>query len=313
MRFFFPLLLLLATLPVLAEEGEPEEEGVAHRLPKLSSVFPQGAEPGSKLQVEIIGEYLDRAQSAVFLQPGVQARIVDDGFTRLKLELEVDADAQYGEHYFRIFSPRGVSNLILFRVGDQPHVMESEPNSDIEQAQQVSLPLTINARLTPDGDFDFYRFEAKARDTWTFDLRSARNGNSLDAALILLDSKGTRITYSEDKFIWDPFLVHRFEKAGTYVAVVQPTHRNLDPSFAYQLDIKKTPYLETISPISVAPGSSLEATLYGAGLMTKEERMEFDAPGFAGELLDARGDSARVRLNVPENAREGKHELVLTG
>ena len=302
-------------LPLLAGPAawaqEAPEKGVRHRLPALSSVFPQGAEPGTTLRVEALGESLDRAQSVLFLDPWIRGRVLESGYTRLGLEFQVSAEAPLGPHYFRVVSPRGASSLLLFRVGDQPHRLEREPNNSLAGAEAVSLPVTINGRLNLDGDFDFYRFRAEVGQSWIFDLRAARNGNGLDAALILLDAEGRKLAHSEDAFIWDPFLIHQFARAGAYYVVVQPTHARLDPGFAYQLDIRTAPHLDTVSPISLAPGVATEVTLFGAGLWGASARLWFDRPGLEGEVLELRGSSARARIGVPAGAPPGERRLAL--
>lgn len=309
MRFAAYILCLTAVFAAVDKSGAPDE--VKTRLPVLTSVYPQGWTAGAKVPVTILGEYLDRTQSVIFLDSSVRGRIVEASFTRLALEFDVDPEAPLGPHYFRVVSPRGASNILLFRVGDQPQILEREPNSRFEEAQEIAIPATINGRLDFDGDFDFFRFRIPTKgDAWIFDLRSARNGNGLDPALILLDSKGRKLAHSEDTFIWDPFLAYTFDEPGEYWAVVQPTHVRLDPNFAYQLDIRKAPHLETVSPISIEPGATVEATLFGAGL-TGAGKLWFDAPGFSGEILEMRGTTARAKIHAPESAAEGPRTLAV--
>ncbi|MBI3697103.1 MAG: PPC domain-containing protein [Acidobacteria bacterium] len=305
------LLALFLTLVAWAAAEDTPKAKVRHRLPALSSVFPQGSEPGRKLRVEALGEYLDRAQAVVFLDPAISGRVLESTYTRLELEFEVAAGAALGPHYFRVVTPRGASSLLLFRIGDQPHRLEHEPNDSLEQAEEVPLPVTLNGRLNVDGDFDFYRFRAEQGQTWIFDLRAARNGNGLDAAMILLDAEGRRLEHSEDKLIWDPFFTHTFAKSGQYYVVVQPTHRSNDPNFAYQLDIRQAPHLETVSPISLTPGAAAEATVFGAGLAGERPKLWFDAAGFEGDVLEMRGASARVKIRVPREARCGPHQIAI--
>ena len=309
-----PALLLLFTASAFPADVEIHE--LPHRLPKLTSVFPQGTRPGTRLKAEILGEFLDRASSVIFLDASISGKVIDAHPTTLTLDLSVDPGAANGPHYFRVLSPRGASNVLLFRVGDLPHIAEQEPNSTFAEANSVEPPVTINGRLAIDGDFDFYRFRAEAGQTWIFDLRAARNGNGLDAALILLDEQAREITRNEDYFIWDPFIEHKFDREGTYTVVVQPTHTQLDPNFTYQLDIRTAPHLETISPLSMRPGASPEGTLYGAGLLDKSARFLFTrngavAAGFRGRILETHDSSALIHLEVPANAGAGAYELAL--
>src|SRR5262249_35853755 len=66
------------------------------------------------------------------------------------------------------------------------------------------------------------------------------------------------------------------------------------------------------SPISIEPGSTVEGTLFGAGL-TGTGKLWFDAPGFSGEVLEMRGTTARVKIHAPDSAAEGRRLLAVVG
>lgn len=297
------LFFLLAATALAAEK-------VAHRLPVASSVYPQGARPGSRVEAEILGEYLDRAAAIVPFDDALRAEILESAPTRMTIRISVSESAPYGPHYFRVVTPRGASGPLLFRVGELARAPDAEPNSTLKQAQSVRLPVTIDGRLDRDGDFDFYRFPAKAGETWVFDLRAARNGNGLDAALILMDSNGVKLAHDEDQFVWDPFLTHTFARDGDYVAVIQPTHRSNDPNFAYELEIRQAPQLQTMAPLVLRPGATTDVLLFGAGIGGSNLKIAAKH-GITGELLSLRGDSGTARIRVPDSAPEGPHELTL--
>jgi hypothetical protein len=280
-----------------------------HRLPVLSAVYPQGAMPGGVVQVEVLGEHLDRVSAVYFADRSLQARIVSVEHTRLRLEITAGPDVSVGPHYFRAISPRGASNLALFRIGDQPHHSEAEPNSTLETAEKVALPVTINARLDHDGDFDFFRFHAARGETLIFDLRAARNGSGLDASMVLVDASHRRLEYDEDTFIWDPFFAYTFRDEGDYIVAVQPTHARNDPGFNYQLDIRRSPHLQTMHPISLRPGLETEATLFGSGLLDPAAKLRFDSPGIEGRILHTRGESAVARIRLAPGVPEGEHRM----
>ncbi len=303
-----PALFFLFAAAAIGEESALE---VQHRLPTVASVFPQGSQPGERLRVEILGQHLDQAARIVFLDPAVTGKLIEVEPTRLVAEISSIPGGALGPHYFRVISPRGASNAALFRLGSQPHRTESEPNSAMDQSETVPVPVTINARLERDDDFDFFRFHAEAGETLVFDLRAARNGSSLDAALILLDGRGRKLEHDEDTFIWDPFFVHRFTDEGFYFAVVQPTHTRNDPGFAYQLDIRRDAHLETVSPLALTPGVETEVTIHGQGLVDPAAHIEFDEPGFSAQLLKASGTTATARVKAPAEARPGPYRFTL--
>jgi len=273
-------------------------EPVVHRTPVAASCFPQSARPGEILTAEILGEQLDGALSILVPNQAFTATIVSHSPTRLTIRIQIPKDSPFGSHPFYVASRRGVSSPVLFRVADLPHVQEAEPNSLLEQAQPTVIPATVLGRLNTDGDFDFFRFHAAKNSHWLFDLRAARNGNGLDAALILTDAKGRKLAHSEERFIWDPFLPYRFADDGDYVIIVQPTHRNNDPNFAYTLDIRQSPQIDTIAPIAVPPGQH-EVTLYGAGFYDNNASLEFSDPRITGKISAVNGATARAQIEVP--------------
>ncbi|MFN0103354.1 MAG: hypothetical protein ACKV2U_14855 [Bryobacteraceae bacterium] len=285
------LLFLLAALAA---------DPVVHRTPIAASVFPQGARPGQSLKAEILGEHLDRATSILVPNQAFTGTISTQSATRLTIQIQVPANAPFGHHLLYVITPRGASSPVLFRIGDLPHSIESEPNSLLEQAQPTQIPATILGRLNTDGDFDFFRFHAVKNSRWLFDLRAARDGNGLDAALILLDSTGRKLAHCEERFIWDPFLEFEFQAEGDYVIVVQPTHRNNDPNFAYSLDIRQSPHIDTVAPLALPPGRH-EITLHGAGFHSTNAQLEFSNPKITGSVIAANGRTARAQINVPES------------
>lgn len=132
---------------------------------------------------------------------------------------------------------------------------------------------------------DFFHFQAQKGETWLFDLKASRNGNGLDAGLDLLDSKRRELEYSEDTVNWDPMFDHTFQESGTYHVVVQSSHgqfmdagKYVDPNFGYQLDIRRSPQLTTISPVAFRLGGSAEATIVGKGRFKKDSNLWFEEP-----------------------------------
>lgn len=71
-------------------------------------------------------------------------------------------------------------------------IVEVEPNSRPEQAQPLTLPATVTGAFRADSgsDADFYRFEAKAGQSWMLETNAARSGSKADTKLEVLDQLG---------------------------------------------------------------------------------------------------------------------------
>src|SRR5262249_51955615 len=76
-------------------------------------------------------------------------------------------------------------------------------------------------------------------------------------------------------------------------------------------DIRMAPHLETVSPLSLNPDTTVEVTIFGMAILDPNAKLWFDEEGFAGELLETRNSSARAKIYVPPGARQGVHELAM--
>jgi arylsulfatase A len=293
------------------------KEEVKNNPPQISSVFPQGARSGSQLEVIISGQNLSRTTKIIFSEPGVSARLLKTANTKVRVKLEVAPDASVGPHYFRLVTPRGSSNLLIFRVGDLPETEEAEPNDTFEKANRIQAPVTINGRMAVDEDIDMYRLRVEAGERLIFDLVAARNGSGGDLALTLLDARGHIVKHSEDHFLWDPFISLTFKEAAEYFLAIRPLDGRGNPDFAYQLTIRPGPYLASIFPLGAQRGTSHELVvrgqmLAGAKRIEAERNLSQGGRGLELKALSAAADKATVQMNVAKDAPLGVHRLRLS-
>ncbi len=255
--------------------ARPEEEPaprVALRSPQLLSVLPMGARPGSSTPVELRGEFLDRAERAVFTSPDVSAVVKKAAFSRVELEVQVSPEAEPGPRYFRLVTPRGASNLLLFRVSQWPSLVESEPHNELDTRALQNLPLVewpvlISGQLATPRDIDLFRFRAKAGQALTLSVLAARNWSTADLSLALLDGGGRAIRQDDGRLIWDPHLDFVCPKDGDYVAAVMltrmPAGGQSRTDLVYQLAIGPVPLLLSVFPLYVRRGESVNLQVRG--------------------------------------------------
>jgi hypothetical protein len=289
------------------------KDEVKNNPPQISSVFPQGARSGSQLEVTINGQNLSRATKIVFSEPGVSASLIKTANTKVWVKLEVAPQAPIGPHYFRLVTPRGTSNLLIFRVGDLTETEEAEPNDTFEKANRIQAPVTINGRMALDEDIDMYRLRVGAGERLIFDLLAARNGSGGDLALTLLDARGHIVKHSEDHFLWDPFISFTSKEAAEYFLAIRPLDGRGNPDFAYQLTIRPGPYLASIFPLGAKQGSSPELVVRGQ-MLAGAKRIEAErgpAQGLEVKALSTAADAATVQVNVAKDAPLGVYHLRL--
>ena len=240
--------------------------------PEMISVFPPGAAPDTKIEVEIRGRTLDGA-NVIWAEDGsLKAQIskVEEirtgqegrgpaanpespGIQKATALIEVDSHAQIGAHRFRLVSPRGVSNALTFQVFSVPIVADtSVPHNTPEQAQSVRLSGVINGRINKSGELNYYVFEARKGEKVRFELEGGgqvlevfeRNGSWFDPERIeqLEPEKAPPCGPSFSDCHSVPSWIYQFARRDTYLARVRG-----EPDSSYQL--RMIPVAETPSAL----------------------------------------------------------------
>ena len=150
----------------------------AGKLPYITRVFPLGVRVGGAATVSVEGINLGGVRSVKVPLPKPAA----SGTT-------VPLEVQNGG------SP--ALNQVTLAVGDEPEIVEQEPNSSVAQAQLVSLPVTINGHIgggkDENPDADYFRFHAKKDERFSMVVKAARLGSKLDSVIEVLDANGNSI------------------------------------------------------------------------------------------------------------------------
>lgn len=180
--------------------------------PHVDAIHPPVGVPGSRGKYTLLGRNLPGGTDAgVKTRDGkplqkleVEISLPGDTFTRQQLTapgLLLPRDsAQDGLAYYHRFSegPGGTANGVFISFAQGPVVREVEPNDEESKAQKVSLPAEIAGGFHPQGDRDWYEFEAKKGQAMMIEVYSERLGLGTDPALVIHrvkpDGKGGVVT-----------------------------------------------------------------------------------------------------------------------
>lgn len=233
-------------------------------LPFLADIFPLGGPAGAKTEVQVRGWNLptDRlVMDTTGKAPGVYPLSVRQG------EWE--------------------SNSVAFAVDSLPECVEHEPNQPQRKAQEVTLPVIINGRIHPAGDWDVFAFQARAGSEIVAEVQARRLGSPLDSFIRLTDATGRSLAFCDD---WeDPgagWITHHADsrlsailpKDGTYFISLRDMQHHGGPEYAYRLRLSppRPDFELRVAPssLSVRAGASVPFTVYA---LRKD--------GFSGEIL----------------------------
>lgn len=273
--------------------------------PKVTGIFPHGAQRGSVTDVELSGQNLHDTASVQFAGKGVKAEILLASASKLGIRVTVDGTAETGLRDFRLTTGRGVY-VGVFDIGALPEIRESEKNDDYRKPQPISLPILVNG-IIGDEDWDHFGFKAEAGETLVFDVSATRHGSRLDADLAILDEHGEELAWVDDVTIFgDPHLEYTFEKSGSYVVRVGALAGG--PTSDYRLSVGRLPYVRRAMPAGLGTKQNTVVTLTGVHLDQLDEVVLGDGL-LRGEILEKRSKQARIRFRVPADVVPGSYKL----
>lgn len=209
------------------------------------------------------------------------------------IEVTMAPDTEPGERELRLGTPSGLSNPLVFCVGQLAEFSEKESKSSMtpglgsrpagslagagpapaqpEPGMSITLPAIVNGQILP-GDVDRFRFEARkgqqlviaasARELIPY-LADAVPG-WFQATLALYDTNGNELAYDDDyKFHPDPVLFYEIPKDGEYVIEIRDAIYRGREDFVYRIAVGELPFVTSIFPLGGTAGA--QATIEADG------------------------------------------------
>ncbi|HQR34724.1 MAG TPA: PPC domain-containing protein, partial [Blastocatellia bacterium] len=279
-QLFWLLLMLLMTATMQAQVAQPY----------ITTSSPMGGQRGSTITLTVDGYNLTNASEVIWSRPGVTSRIVlnselvrephtrssptatliVDKSTkhRLTIEARISAEAIPGFYNFRIRTPLGTTNTGRIVVGTLPEIRETE----MSEAQPVTLPATVVGELQRRGDTDQFKFTAKAGQTIVFEVVASMLNSRLDSVLTLFDDKGNQLAANNDNGASrDSLLGYTFQQDGNNVIRLSDLERQGQAgAFGYRLNMGELAYLTHAFPLGVKADSRTEVAAFGFNLPDKK-------------------------------------------
>jgi hypothetical protein len=201
------------------------------------------------------------------------------------IEVTMAPDTEPGERELRLGTPSGLSNPLVFCVGQLAEFSEKEPKSSTtpglgprpagslvgagpapaqpEPGMSVTLPAIVNGQILP-GDVDRFRFEARkgqqlviaasARELIPY-LADAVPG-WFQATLALYDADGKELAYDDDyRFHPDPVLFYEIPRDGEYMIEIRDAIYRGREDFVYRIAVGELPFVTSIFPLGGTAGA----------------------------------------------------------
>jgi hypothetical protein len=208
------------------------------------------------------------------------------------VQITVAPDAAPGQREIRLATANGLSNPLVFCVGEVPEFSEKASKVIVEQKSAVAktavgpkstkaraeiavtLPATINGQILP-GQVDRWRFTAAkgqklvmavaARQLIPY-ISDAVPG-WFQATLSLYDAKGHELAYTDDfRFNPDPVIYFEIPADGEYTIEVKDSIYRGREDFVYRITIGEMPFITSVFPLGGPAGGKTTVELKGWNL-----------------------------------------------
>ncbi len=308
-RLAWFVIVLALFLPGVARAGDPQ----------INSLAPYGMQRGTEATLTINGSGLATVKELLFYTPGFTVKKIEtEKDDVLKAVVAVSADCQLGNHALRIRSLGGVSNLRMFTVGNLPEVAETEPNSRVDQAQKISLNVTVSGVIQSE-DVDHFAVELKKGDRLNVELEGLRLGNVSSAAffdpvLSIRSADGTELVKSDDAPLVNQDCLCSLiaPQDGKYIVQIRDVAFGGGNNSPYRLHIGTFPRPTAVFPPAGKPGETLNVRWIGdlAGEFSQQITLPTDGKAEAAIVAQDVHASAPSpnTLRVSELAATNEHE-----
>lgn len=268
----------------LAASTAPRSTAVAPRSTADATVMDSMMESGTSAPAILAA---GKGDAAALLMARIQKRITEyvnrpacaSIASLLYAEVTITSDAPPGEREIRVVTARGVSNPLVFHVGQLPEhsrkpmltsrfqvlgkeqlALRKRPEEEVEV--HVAVPCTVNGQIAS-GEVNRYRFEARkgqhlvistaARQLIPY-LADAVPG-WFQPVLRLYDASGKEVAYNDDyRFKPDPIISYTVPRDGEYVFEIADAIYRGREDFVYRVTIGELPLVTSIFPLGARVG-----------------------------------------------------------
>jgi hypothetical protein len=195
-----------------------------------------------------------------------------------KVRLAVDARTAVGVYPIRVVTDSGISNPILFAIGQVPQVAEAEPNNTVATAQPIPNPVVVEGECA-DNDEDFFRFKGRKGERIVVDALCARIGSGVDPMIRLTTAGGRFVASADDTpgLVTDGSLTAILPEDGQYVLEFCDSRFAGAGRAVYRLLIGAVPFAAEAFPMALPRGQNTALGLRG-GTLSGDRLFALPAP-----------------------------------
>jgi len=272
-------LLTPRELTILRDKLRELQKKKADAMKKSKSRPGQATEQGSKSPVWTAADEKMLVEIREKIADQTRRRANPAIAETVRLQVTIAPDSEPGERQLRLRTSLGLSNPIVFCVGQLQEFSEKETQANTrEPGMRITLPAVVNGRIMP-GDVDRFRFQAKKGQQVVIVVKARQLIPYLadavpgwfQATLALYDADGKELAYVDDyRFCPDPVLYYVVAEDGEYVVEIKDSIYRGREDFVYRIVLGELPFITSIFPLGGPAGAQTTVELKGWNLPSDE-------------------------------------------
>lgn len=249
--------------------------------PRLTGTSPLGVQRGKSMEVTLEGTGLIGTPRLVapfkFQVEEPTDQEGSDG-AHWKVKLTIDTRTGVGIYPVRVATESGVSNPILFAVGQLPQVKEVEPNNTFPLAQSIPAPVVVEGECSGN-DQDFFRFKGRKGERIVVDAVCSRIGSGVDPMIRLTTADWRFVASADDTpgLFTDGYFTALLPEDGEFVLEFSDSRFAGQGRAVYRLLIGAVPYAGEVHPFTLSRGQESSLELRG-GTLSGDRLFRLQAP-----------------------------------
>ena len=248
--------MLMSLKPVAAQTGKVSE----HTLSSVHSMF--GAHQVIVSGTGVTGEVLTKMEKD---KDGKEPKLQS-----IQVRFTIAPEALPGVRDFRIISNTGASTVGQLVVVTDPVIAEQDKNNTRDTAQPVTLPAVLCGTIEKGEDVDFFKFQVSEPTTLNFHVLAMRLEDKIhdlqthvDPIITVRTASGSTVAAADNRYAADPLLNCRIEHPGEYLLEIRDVRYEGNAHWVYCVEALNRPFVTTVHPLGVEPGSTAELQLNG--------------------------------------------------
>ncbi len=269
--------------------------------PEATYIFPAGGQRGQSVEFRVGGLFFHGGADFAMLGEGVQAKPRVEATETIWFEgplihqplsqrsesyprdnlgsVKIAKNAALGPRFWTCKTVQGLTQPLKFVVGEHPEIVEAEIDGAPIPEAIPSLPVTVNGRIFPREDVDFWDFDAPKGELVVCEAVSSQLGYPLQPVVEIHDPAGNLVAVKRRMTGDDPTLWFRAPVSGRYRAKIRDASYGGLQNYVYRLTLSHGPHPTTIFPLGGRRGELLSTEVSGLGMEPEQTTVELAAEG----------------------------------